>query len=280
MLTNNGAERVKANFLLLGIGTAALAAVLAATPHVARATMTATSAGVTSFTTQSATVPPPGDLGYIFYGTVPTATGSGNGTYTPSSSNSTFTNTFSNPVSWATVALEGNYGYQGVNYPNMTINGTEYHVGTYNNSGTTTNNISNVPGNVATLLTITLGAGAPSNFEFSVLDDIGGTISNNGGAVDLLSGDVATGVYSPGSVTMLASTLDNRVYNTQYAFYHFDIVGAAAGDVFTLADTVASTNYQAVTGGIAFDAVPEPGALGLLAAGGLGMLLVKRRRTA
>ncbi len=278
MLTKTRSDKLKTNAVVLGLGVTGLAALIVAGAPKAQATMTASSAGVTYYTS-TATVP--SGLGYAMLATEPP---SSDGSTTPDGTNSTYTGTYSSgafqPVPWASVSLNGQNGYASQYYPDIVLGSGTYHVGEYfDNFGD--------QGNWATLLTVTLGAGTPSNFQFGVFDAPGDGGKNAGGAVGLLDGSQAmnsSGGLTPGSVTVLASETDNSTSSDLYGYYLFNITGAASGDSFTYADQIGppvpSGGYISVaTAGVAFGAVPEPASFALVGAGALGLLLATRRRT-
>ena len=132
-------------------------------------------------------------------------------------------------------------------------------------------------GTLYKLFDITLGAGAPSNFKLGIISPQG---------YDALSQiQVADGS---------ASTSVNIDPAQNLGFYFFNIAGAQAGDTLVISAATSPTvaggyfthnPYGTSTDlvGMTFDAttvsVPDPASLGLLALGGLGMLLIGRKRS-
>ena len=135
-----------------------------------------------------ASVPPPGSLGYVFFNTAtkPSGVHNNGAGETARGSNSTYTGTYSkrtgafHPVPWATVTLDGQAGYGGGQFaPKLKIHGKAYLTGQeFNNGANASAHLKSsggtlMKGDVATLLTIKLGPGAPRSFQFGELDDGG-----------------------------------------------------------------------------------------------------------
>ena len=133
-------------------------------------------------------------------------------------------------------------------------------------------------GTLYKLFDITLGSGAPSTFKLGVIAPQG---------YDALS----QLQVSDGS----ASTSVNIDPAQNLGFYFFNVTGAQAGDTLVVSAATSPTvaggyfthnPYGTSTDlvGMTFDAptasTPEPASLGLLALGGLGMLLIGRKRVA
>lgn len=251
-----------ATALALATAVPAMAAPPVHAARTARATPSAKAAGVTYYTGKKvAKVPPPGKLGYLFPDTLPKKSKTNSGAE-PDGSNSTFTGKYNaktrkfHPAAWATVQFVGQNGSQSLWYPRIKISGKSYHIGEY------FNNFGYTKGNLSTLLTITLGKGAPRSFRLCVFADIDNHV-NRGGAVDLLNGKMplVNGGYAPTGVDLLASVPDKSSAGTHYGIYRFDVKNVAPGDVFTLAATLGKTappkGYVMVdTGGITLDKIP------------------------
>ncbi|MBL7134093.1 MAG: PEP-CTERM sorting domain-containing protein [Phycisphaerae bacterium] len=77
-----------------------------------------------------------------------------------------------------------------------------------------------------------------------------------------------------GAATDSADSLSSIASTPAYLFF---LVDAQAGDAFNV---VTSGTSQHGISGVAFEAVPEPATMSLLAIGGLGVLLKRRRRRA
>jgi hypothetical protein len=354
MLANNGTERAKANFVLLGIGTAALAAVLAATPHGARANLSGFGTDTTStdFGTAASYEYPNSTTNNVF--------SYDNGTVTTNYEQST-TNAFNSWVpptivnsggevsdlSYRTTEGENSSVWfdakQGVggawtasfvwempsaNSPPTTVLGTGkdqnpglgfFLVVQDNSAGTgllTTTNGGwdggprGYIGNSGIAPTSSVGIGintttaqygltvAYSNASGSIKQAV--TYPNAGSGAGSgnynNTGSVNFDVYqTPINVTVSYNGADGLTFSATQATGGFNQNGTGSFSyTYTLPESVTSllgstTGYVGLTGGNSgaesyesisnFSFVPEPGALGLLAAGGLGMLLVKRRRT-
>jgi hypothetical protein len=133
-------------------------------------------------------------------------------------------------------------------------------------------------GTLYKLFDITLGSGAPSNFKLGVIAPQG---------YDALSQiQVSDGA---------ASTSVNIDPAQNLGFYFFNVTGAQAGDTLVVSAATSPTvaggyfthnPYGTSTDlvGMTFDAptapIPEPASAGLFALGGLGMLLIGRKRVA
>ena len=120
------------------------------------------------------------------------------------------------------------------------------------------------------LLTITFGTGTPSDLVIGLLEDNGNGPPNNEASVT-----VQDAANTSNEVTTLVAGSANPTTND---FYYFDLSGLSTGDQVNVLVTSAADASNASLGGVTFDAVPEPTTLGLLALGGLGLLLSARKR--
>ena len=110
--------------------------------------------------------------------------------------------------------------------------------------------------------------------------DINATLASSSGGG--LLGSFTTDVVLPSSVN---DDPDNNGAGHGYGILTLNISGASTGDVLTLSDatdisTVPSPADNANVGFQAADVVvPEPATIGLVAVGGMGLLLLRRRKT-
>ncbi len=228
------------------------AAALAISTAAARATMSISAAG--SLLGVSS-VPPPGTLGYVFYQVKPVA----GGAVVNLSSGALA------PGGLATVGTTGDNFYGGdTSYAALTIAGVDYGTGVAYQSpdgGVQT----------ATVATLTFGAGVPTDLQLGVLEDNASSSQNTQASVTVTdSGNNA--ISASAAIAANNPVADN--------FYLFDLSNLAAGDAVTVNVTKLSGSSNTVIGGLTLDSTPEPAALGLMAMGSLGILLLPRKRPA
>ncbi len=115
---------------------------------------------------------------------------------------------------------------------------------------------------------VSLGTGSVLFFE-------GGTeiasVSSSSGTPVALAIEIAP-VVGGTTVTFFVNSVNEGSYNTNTAL--------PLNYVALVQKTSLSSNMNATVQNLELQTVPEPAALGLMAAGGLGMLMIKRRRTA
>ena len=161
------------------------------------------------------------------------------------------------------------YGYNNI-YARDGLAGNTVQSGTAYGPNTTTYNTPEQ------LVTMTVGSNAPKNLYIGVLEDhyydspSQVTISDSAGG----SATANPEIYYP----LTLATGENT-------WYFFDVANAQSGDVISLTVAQYNTGQQYVqhptVSGLTFDStnpVPEPASLGLFALGGLGMLLLGRKR--
>ncbi len=138
----------------------------------------------------------------------------------------------------------------------------------------TTGTLNPSPGrnNATTTYTFTIGPNAPALIQIGLLEDNLDIAAYNSSAVEL-SGTDASGAPKV--------DLSGSIYNDrQVDWVFFDITAPVAGEVFTV-QNFGGANGCACVGAIAFDSVasvPEPGSIGLFAAGLLGLFALHQRR--
>ncbi len=128
------------------------------------------------------------------------------------------------------------------------------------------------------LVTMTVGAGAPSNLYIGVLED-----QNLDSPSQITISDSNGGTATANPQIYFPTTLSGG----QNTWYFFDVSGAQAGDVLTLSvaqyNTGASYADHGTVSGLTFDSVnplattPEPATLGLFAIGGMSLMLFRRK---
>ncbi len=134
------------------------------------------------------------------------------------------------------------------------------------------------------MATMTVGAGAPKNLYIGVLSD---QAVDSSSQIQISDGtaSVTAMLQNYGSGT----PENTSAFPGQNTWYFFDVANAQSGDVITLSmaqyNTGASYAMHPTLAGLTFDstnpiATPEPASLGLFALGGLGMLLIGRKRAA
>ena len=236
-----------------------------------------------------------GNDGYLMYATTPTGTASGsydyNGdpNYATALDPMTLTNVTGLPGKGTTNTLLKAPGYLSLSDSAMNSQwDSGYGYGTiYARDGSVSNTVElgvaygptptayNTP---EALVTMTVGAGAPKNLYIGVLEDqyldspSQITISDSNGG----SATANPEIYFP-------TTLSGG----QNTWYFFNVAGAQAGDVLTLSvaqyNTGASYADHGTVSGLTFDSTnplastPEPATLGLLAIGGMSVMLLRRK---
>ena len=126
------------------------------------------------------------------------------------------------------------------------------------------------PSATTQLLSITFGTGTPGALKLGLLEDNGNGPENNEASVT-----VQDAANISNEVTTLVAGSANPTTND---FYYFDLSGLSSGEQVNVLVTSASGASNVSLGGVTFDAAPEPTTLGLLALGGLGLLLLARKR--
>ena len=115
---------------------------------------------------------------------------------------------------------------------------------------------------------MSLGTGSVSFWE-------GGTeiasVSSSSGTPVALAIEIAP-VVGGTTVTFFVNSVNEGSYNTNTAL--------PLNYVALVQQTNSSSNVNATVQNLELQTVPEPAALGLMAAGGLGMLMIRHRRTA
>lgn len=236
-----------------------------------------------------------GQNGYLFYATTPSGSSSGSYDYSgdtkytaaldPMTLNGVtgqpggvVTTTLLNTPSYLTLSdtamnsqWSSGYGYNNI-YARDGSAGNIVQSGTAYGPNTTTYNTPEQ------LVTMTVGSNAPKNLYIGVLEDhyydspSQVTISDSAGG----SATANPEIYYPLTLTAGENT-----------WYFFDVANAMPGDVISLTVAQYNTGQQYVqhptVSGLTFDSTnpvstPEPASLGLFALGGLGMLLLGRKR--
>jgi hypothetical protein len=204
-------------------------------------------------------VPPPGNLGYVYY-----ATDSPDGVISTTPIGLSSSGNLASPVSWVSIATTGDSFYSSSvqdeyhgGCTTLTVNGTSHRTGAAYQSV--------IYGGTATLATITLQTGVPATFQLGVLED---------NAVGRPLNQASVTVTGSNSVVEPVAGNGGVAFASHNDFYYFDIVGALAGQTLTISTTnngtLAGFSYCEL-GGITFDTipVPEPTSVGLLAVGAL-----------
>lgn len=215
----------------------------------AQATMGISTAGSLTGVTS---VPAPGNAGYVFWTTNNGGLGSGPNVFTGTSA--------TNPTNYLTVSTSGDSIYSDTTYTKLTIGGTSYYTGVLFQSGGT-----NV---TKTLVTLTFGTGTPSALKLGLLEDNGNYPNNDEASVTVQ--DAANNAVSA------SATVAGDSPSISNDFYFFDLSGLASNDSVNVLVTSIGSNQS--IGGVTLDAAPEPTALGILTLGGLGLLLLPRKR--
>jgi hypothetical protein len=296
MLTNNGTERVKSNGMVWALGAAAIgAAAMAMGGQAANAAMLGVHFWQHTTSTQTTAVT--GTAGYVAQanwnnvdnpangsGNYPGAGNNvGNLVLSDGSSASGTLLSFGAPGLVGSGALPSNgistqeqqnvylqESYLDVGYPST---GSGNYSATYGPDATVT--VSSLPTSIAgtgtTPYDVILYVNSANSSYTDVADYTvnGATLSNvklsNTGSSNPNNSFVDSGTFTLAT----ASTVGNYVEFT-----------GITGTTLNITVAVGNSGSRAALDGFQVIATPEPGALGLLAAGGLGMLLVKRRRTA
>ena len=129
------------------------------------------------------------------------------------------------------------------------------------------------------MVKMTVGAGAPSNIYIGVLEQQGRDSPSQI--------KISDGASSATALPQNYYSSSAEAFPGQATWYFFDVANAQTGDTIMLSqaqyNTGASWAEAPTVSGLTFDstnpiATPEPASLGLFALGGLGMLLLGRKR--